>query len=164
MKLEDVMIREVIQIIPEESIAEAAKRMRQQSVGCLVVSVDGAIKGIITDRDLLACLEQGHDPYRCKIAAHMSHPVVVLRPEEDHTMALNVLRQKRIKRLPVAKSGKLLGIVSMSDLATVAEGDLERLWPSWVSITDLIRAQAIQGQRVKVHIKGEGNVAEKKVA
>jgi CBS domain-containing protein len=164
MKLEDIMIREVIQIIPEESIGEAAKRMRQQSVGCLVVSVDGAIKGIITDRDLLVCLEQGHDPYRCRIAAHMSHPVIVLRPEEDHTMALDVMRQRRINRLPVARSGKLLGILSMSDLAAVADAELEILWPSWVSITNLIRAQAVQAQRVKVHTEGEENVSEKKVA
>ncbi|HEU4343098.1 MAG TPA: CBS domain-containing protein [Candidatus Binatia bacterium] len=164
MKLEDIMIREVIQIIPDECIAEAAKRMRQQSIGCLVVSLDGAIKGIITDRDLIECLEQGHDPYRCKIATHMSHPVIVLRPEEDHAIALSVLRKRRIKRLPLARSGKLLGIISMSDLAGVAEGELERLWPSWVSITDLIRAQAVQAQRAAKVQRGEENMPAKKVA
>jgi predicted transcriptional regulator len=75
MKLHNIMVREVIQVSPEECIHEAAKRMRDKSVGCLVVTVGGNIKGIITDRDLLASLEKNHDPYRCKIAGHMNRPV-----------------------------------------------------------------------------------------
>jgi CBS domain-containing protein len=120
MKLQEIMVGDVVQISPAGTVCEAAKLMREKSVGCLVATMDGVIKGIITDRDLLACLQQKHDPYQCKIALHMSRPVVVLRPDEDHLTAVNVMRQKRIKRLPVASRGKLLGIVSLSDLAAIA--------------------------------------------
>ena len=105
MKLEEIMVGDVVQISPAGTVGEAAKFMREKFVGCLVATIDGVIKGIITDRDLLACLHQKHDPYQCKIALHMSRPVVVLRPEEDHLTAVNVMRQKRIKRLPVASRG-----------------------------------------------------------
>ena len=144
MKLQEIMRADVIQISPGESISEAAKRMREKSVGCLVVTTDGAIKGIITDRDLLACIDQRHDPYQCEVSLHLSRPVIVLPPEEDHLTAVEVMCKKRIKRLPVAKHGKLLGIVSLSDLAALAEGDLERLGSSSLFVSDLIKTQRAQ--------------------
>ena len=127
MKLEEIMVGDVVQVSPADTIGEAAKLMREKSVGCLVATIDGLIKGIITDRDLLACLHEKHDPYQCKIARHMSRPVVVVRPDEDYLTAVNVMRQKRIKRLPVASRGKLLGIVSLSDLAAIASPEVEHI-------------------------------------
>ena len=105
MKLQDIMIRDVVQAKPDENVGEAAKRMRQRGVGCLVVTVAGAVKGIITDRDLLDCLAEFHDPSRCPVSAHMNRPVIILGPEEDHKMAAKVLHRKKIRRLPVAQRG-----------------------------------------------------------
>jgi signal-transduction protein with cAMP-binding, CBS, and nucleotidyltransferase domain len=144
MKLQEIMRAEVIQISPGECIGEAAKRMREKSVGCLVITVDGAIKGIITDRDLLACIGQSHDPYQCPVARHMSRPAIVLPPEEDHLTAANVMWKRRIKRLPITKDGKLLGLISLSDLAALAEGELERLASSTLFVSNLIRTQGAQ--------------------
>jgi CBS domain-containing protein len=144
MKLQEIMVKEVIQALPDETIAGAAQRMDERGVGCLVVTVEGAVKGIITDRDLLACLGQAHDPYRCKISAHMRRPVIVLRPEEDHATAAEVMRAKRIKRLPIASSGKLLGIVSLSDLAVIANEEATRLGSSLSFFTSVVRAQSSQ--------------------
>jgi signal-transduction protein with cAMP-binding, CBS, and nucleotidyltransferase domain len=150
--------------LPEDSIAAAAKRMREKSVGCLVATVDGLVKGIITDRDLLACLEQDHDPYRCNIGTHMSRPVVVLRPDEDHLTAVEVLRRKQIKRLPIAADGKLVGIVSLSDLARLGGRELEELWPSWGFLTNLVRTAAVQGRSLKKAAKVEKNGPQKNAA
>ncbi len=144
MKLQEIMKAEVIQISPAECIGEAGKRMREKSVGCLVATIDGGIKGIITDRDLLACIGQSHDPYRCNVADHMSRPVIVLGPEEDHLTAANVMCKKQIKRLPIAKDGKLLGIISLSDLAALAEDDLERLESASLFVAKLIKTQGAQ--------------------
>ena len=80
MKLQEIMVDQVVQISPEDSIGEAANRMRTKVVGCLVVSVDGAVKGIITDRDSPGYVGRGHDPSHCKVAIHMSRAVVVLKP------------------------------------------------------------------------------------
>ena len=144
MKLQEIMTTDVVQISPHESVGEAARRMREKSVGCLLVTAAGAIKGIITDRDLLACIGQSHDPYQCAVARHMSRPVIVLPPEEDHLTAANVMRQRRIKRLPVAKGGKLLGLISLSDLAALAARDLAQLESSTLFVSSLIQTQGAQ--------------------
>jgi signal-transduction protein with cAMP-binding, CBS, and nucleotidyltransferase domain len=157
MKLQEIMVGDVVQISPDDAIGEAAKRMRENSVGCLVATIDGVIKGLITDRDLLACLHQKHDPYQCKIALNISRPVVVLRPDEDHLTAVNVMRQKRIKRLPVASRGKLLGIVSLSDLAAVAEPEVERIKSSELFLSALIATEGAQGQASKPRIRKESD-------
>jgi predicted transcriptional regulator len=74
----------------------------------------------------------------------MSRPVIVLRPEEDHMTAINVMREKRIKRLPVASRGKLLGIVSLSDLAAIAAPEVERLKSSGLFLSALIKTEGAQ--------------------
>jgi CBS domain-containing protein len=144
MKLQELMIQTVIQAAPDETVAIAARRMREQAVGCLVVTSAGAVKGIVSDRDLLACLAAAHDPYRCNVAAHMRRPVIVLKPEEDVATAAEVLRAKRIKRLPIAKNGLLVGIVSLSDLAAVASEEANKLRSALDFFSAVIRAQSSQ--------------------
>ncbi len=144
MKLQEIMVNNVIHAAPEETIGVAAKRMRESAVGCLVVTLAGAVKGIITDRDLLACLAAAHDPYQCKISMHMRRPVHVLRPDEDTATAAQVMCERRVKRLPIALNGKLLGIVSLSDLATIAGAEAESLRTALRFFTAVVRTQASQ--------------------
>jgi len=144
MKLQERMIETVVQAAPDESIAIAALRMRDKAVGCLVVTSAGAVKGIISDRDLLACLAAAHDPYQCKVGEHMRRPVIVLKPEEDVATAAEVMRTKRIKRLPIAKKGLLVGIVSLSDLAAVASAEADKLRSALDFFTAVVRAQSSQ--------------------
>lgn len=144
MKLEEIMVKEVITARPEDPTASAAKQMREKGVGCLVITIDRTIKGIVTDRDFLACLSEGHNTYECKVSAHMSSPVVVEEPKEELLNAAEVMAQRKIKRLPVADDGKLLGIVSFSDISRVMHEQAQSFWPAWMSMTGLIRAQALQ--------------------
>ena len=81
MKLEEIMVKAVATIGPEDKIVSAAIRMREKNVGALVATIDEAVKGIITDRDLLGCIVEAHNPHECKVATHMSRPVIVLSPE-----------------------------------------------------------------------------------
>jgi CBS domain-containing protein len=146
MKLQEIMVKDVIQATPEETIGLAAKRMRDSAVGCLVVTVSGVVKGIITDRDLLACMAQGHDPYQCKIPTHMQRPVHALHPDEDHITAAEVMRERHIKRLPIAQNGRLVGIVSLSDLAVIARVEAENLRSALGFFTSIVRTQASQSE------------------
>jgi CBS domain-containing protein len=155
MKLQDIMIRDVVQAVPDEPVGEAAKRMRQRGVGCLVVTVAGAVKGIVTDRDLLDCLAESHDPSRCPVSAHMNRPVIILGPEEDHKMAAKVLHRKKIKRLPVAQRGKLLGIISLSDLAAIASQEGEKLRSSSDFITEVVSLQSARSSRIQLERPAE---------
>ena len=146
MKLQERMIEVVVQAAPDETVAIAAKRMREMAVGCLVVTSAGAVKGIISDRDLLACLAAAHDPYQCQVSAHMRRPVIVLKPEEDVATAAEVMRSRRIKRLPVAKNGMLVGIVSLSDLAALASSEAGKLGQALDFFTAVVRAQSSQNE------------------
>lgn len=149
MKLQEIMVKNVIQAAPEETIGTAAKRMGEGAVGCLVVTVAGAVKGILTDRDLLACLSAAHDPYRCQIATHMHRPVHVLRPDEDVVTAAEVMRERSIKRLPIVDHGQLVGIVSLSDLAAIAGAEAEGLRTGLRFFTAVVRTQAAQSEPSK---------------
>ncbi len=146
MKLEEIMVKDVVTARPEDHTASAAKQMREKGVGCLVITIDQAIKGILTDRDLLACLSEDHNPYECKVSVHMSSPVIVEGPNEELLNAAEVMAQRKIKRLPVVDDGKLLGIVSFSDISRVMHGQAQSFWPAWVSITGLIRTQALHSR------------------
>lgn len=161
MKLQDIMVRDVVQILSDETVREAARRMCEKSVGCLVVTSDESVKGIITDRDLLACLEQAHDPYRCKVSNHMSRPVIVERPEEDVATAADVMRRNQIKRLPVLRNGILVGIVSISDVAAIVHAEAEKFWPTWVLTTNFMRAQSIKGRGPKLNAQAAINSDKK---
>lgn len=142
MKLYEIMTKDVVTVVPEESIGAAARLMRETGVGSLVVARNGALKGIITDRDLLGCLSEAHDPERCKVLLHMSKPVIVEPPEEDLLTAAEVMAERRIRRLPVVQRGRLVGIVSLSDMARLTHEQMQSVWPLWNSLNRLIRAQA----------------------
>jgi CBS domain-containing protein len=160
MKLEEIMVTNVIQMRPAEAVVRAATLMKEQAVDCLVLTADGAVKGIITGRDLLGCIQQAHDPRLCKVSAHMSRPVIVLKPEEDQIAAIDVMQRRRIKRVPIVRDGRLVGIVSLSDLAARAQAEMEKVWASWTAIAGIMRAQAgqvrISKQSVESEQKGRG--------
>lgn len=143
MKLQEIMVKNVVTIRPEDSTANAAQRMREKSVGCLVVAISAGVKGIITDRDLLGCLGEGHDPRQCNVSTHMSSPVFTARPEEELLRATELMVEKRIKRLPVVEHDQLVGIVSFSDVSRIMHEQAQNFWSEWVSMTSLIRAQAL---------------------
>ncbi len=147
MQLQAIMVKDVITIQTEEGTAKAAQRMREKSVGCLVVTSAGKIKGIVTDRDLLGCLSEGHDTHRCKVSTHMTSPVVTAHPHEELLRAAELMVQKRIKRLPVVERDHLVGIVSFSDISRMMHEQAQDFWDDWVLMTRLIRAQALHHRR-----------------
>ncbi|HEX5607667.1 MAG TPA: CBS domain-containing protein [Candidatus Binatia bacterium] len=76
----------------------------------------------------------------------MSRPVAVIKPEEHYLTAADVMRRRRIKRLPVAKQGKLLGIVSLSDLAKLAVKDVGQIKSSLGLLSSFLSAVEIQSR------------------
>jgi CBS domain-containing protein len=92
--------------------------MREASIGCLVVTNEGKVEGIITDRDLtVRCLTEGHNPLLCPISHHMSRPVITAGPGMDVLYAAHLMSNKKIKRLPIVEGDQLIGLVSFSDIA-----------------------------------------------
>ena len=122
MRLGNIMAKKVVTVSRIDSMLEAAIKMRESNVGCLIVAQERTVKGIITDRDLVvSCFGAGHNPQRCQVLDHMSTPVITGEPTMDILDASRLMTHKGIKRLPVVKDGELIGLVSFSDIAQALE-------------------------------------------
>ncbi|WP_330181396.1 CBS domain-containing protein [Nocardia sp. NBC_01503] len=115
----DIMHPGVQTIAESDSIAVAACRMRDLGVGALPVHDHyGAPVGIVTDRDLLVkCVAAGKDPYRTSVGSVATGQLVAVRADSNVTDALGLMRQHRIRRLPVVENNRLIGIITEADLA-----------------------------------------------
>ena len=112
---------------PEMSIREAAERMTEESVGCLIVTDrTGILAGIITDRDIMTrVVATGLDPKKVSVGEAMSHPVVTISHKSEVEEAAHKLREHEIRRLPVLdQHGKVLGVVSFDDILGAATAEL----------------------------------------
>jgi len=117
-----MLVKEVMKapfVIDEDmSLRDAAGIMSDKEVGCLIYVNNGALEGIITDKDLLR-----HYGVKKKVTEVMSRNVVTVNPEDHVENALELMKAEKIKRLPVVYMGELVGIVSLTDIAC-ALGDL----------------------------------------
>ena len=128
MKVKDVMTRDVQSCGPETNLAAAAMQMWKGDFGALpVVAANGEIVGMITDRDICIAAAMKHrDPANIPVKDVISGEVYACSPEAEIHAALRIMQRKRVRRVPVrnADDGKLVGILSMNDLALRAEGGI----------------------------------------
>ena len=115
-QVKDIMSRDVVTIAPEASIAEAAGIMGEKHVGSLIVKKFDAPLGIVTERDLLSkVLALEKDLQEEKVEKVMSHPLIAICPTAKIKEAAQMMIEKK-GRLAVFDCGKLVGIVTASDL------------------------------------------------
>ena len=108
---------DVLQIDADASVFEAVKRMVEANVGALLVTVSGEITGIVTERDYLrrAALE-GRPDKETPVREIMSSPLLVATPETSVDECMALMTDRRIRHLPVAEDGEVVGLVSIGDL------------------------------------------------
>ncbi|MBM3944527.1 MAG: CBS domain-containing protein [SAR202 cluster bacterium] len=125
MKIRDIMSEGVATTSENESIIRAAIKMAEENVGSLVVVEGGMVYGIITDRDIIVgCIAEAHDAGQCTVMQHMSAPVVTVGEDDDALQAAHLMTTKRVKRLPVVDRSRLVGLVSVADVAKSMERPL----------------------------------------
>ena len=111
--VEDIMSRDVVTIGPDASMADAAVLMGDRRIGSLIVVIEGAPAGIVTERDLLSgVLAKGKDPATIKVGEVMSTPLISIEADRPIREALELMRKHEIKRLAVTKNGTLVGLVT----------------------------------------------------
>ena len=117
LKLEDIMVKEVMTIDENSTVKEAAEVMNKFEIGCLVaVRKDKAI-GMITERDLLKrVVTEAKDVAETKVKDIMSSPLVVVDPGMDLEEAVKLMFQMKIKKLPVVDGKRLVGLVTLTDI------------------------------------------------
>jgi CBS domain-containing protein len=118
LKVEDVMVKEVITIDEGSSVKEAAEVMNKFEIGCLVTVRKGKAMGIITERDLLRrVVAEAKDVNSTKVGEIMTSPLVVVEPDMDLEEAVKMMFEMKIKKLAVVDGKKLVGLVSLTDIA-----------------------------------------------
>ena len=119
-KIKDVMITEVITVDVNTNLRKAVKRMNSHEIGCLIVLEKGSYVGILTERDVLKrIVAESRNPEETIVGDVMSKPLVVVNPESTLEEAINLMIEKKIKKLPVIEKRKLVGLVTMTEIARV---------------------------------------------
>ena len=117
--IEQVMTRNPVAVDEGSPVSEAARLMRDANIGDVLVSrPDGSICGIVTDRDLaLNVVAEGADPNTMTVRDVCSHVIESVGSGDPVGKAVSKMRENAIRRLPVIDDGKLVGIVTLGDLA-----------------------------------------------
>jgi CBS domain-containing protein len=118
LRVEDVMVREVMTIDENATVKEAAEVMNKFEIGCLIAVRKGKAMGILTERDLLKrVVAESKDATKTKVRDVMSSPLVVVEPNMDLEEAVRLMFQMKIKKLPVVDEKRLVGLVTLTDIA-----------------------------------------------
>ena len=127
MQVKDLMNPSVVTIEPGSSAALAARLLSRHNVGSLpVCSGDRKLRGVVTDRDIvLRCVAAEEDPAQTPVREIMTRSCAVVSPGDDPREAARLMAAKQVRRLPVTEDGKLVGMLSLGDLATSRSYDTE---------------------------------------
>ena len=127
MQVRDLMNPSVVSITPGESAALAARLLSRHNLGALpVCGEDGGLRGIVTDRDIvLRCIAAEEDPAQTQVKDIMTRNCAVVCPEDDAREATRLMAVKQVRRLPVVENDKVVGMVSLGDLAKSRRFDME---------------------------------------
>jgi CBS domain-containing protein len=126
MKIEKIMTVEVKICTENDNLNRAAQLMRENDCGCIpVIAADGEAKliGLLTDRDIcMGSYTQGKPLSEIPVTTAMARKIISCRPSDDIRQAEALMKQNRVRRLPVTDEKEVLvGIVSINDLALEAE-------------------------------------------
>jgi CBS domain-containing protein len=119
MRVRDAMTHRAETIGPDETLQAAARTMKERGVGALVVSDDGRVLGILTDRDIVVrSTAEGSSPAEVDVRSAMTPQVVECCEEDELEGAAALMAHGAVRRLVVLDSGKrLVGLLSVDDVA-----------------------------------------------
>jgi CBS domain-containing protein len=116
--VKDVMTRNTHLVRLDDAIIVAAQLMRDENIGDVIVSDNGTVRGILTDRDIVVrAVAEGMDAMTATVDAVYSGGVTTVTPDTSVDEAAQIMREKAIRRLPVVEDSQAVGVVSLGDLA-----------------------------------------------
>ena len=128
MRVKDCMCHNVVQATPDTTVTDVARLMDKNKVGCIPICRDNRIIGFVTDRDIItrgvAC---NKDCNTTKISDIMNINVIKITPDTELDYAIKVMAKNQIRRLPVIEDNKVIGLLSLGDLAHNEKVDSEEI-------------------------------------
>jgi signal-transduction protein with cAMP-binding, CBS, and nucleotidyltransferase domain len=109
--------RALLTIASDASVFDMVKQMVDANVGSLLVTVDGRIEGIVTERDYLRRVTlEGRTDKEMPVSEIMTSPLIVVTPETLVEECMAIMTDRRIRHMPVVEDGEVIGIVSIGDI------------------------------------------------
>jgi len=118
---------EVISIGPDATVLEAASLMNEHRIGSVLVLARGKLVGIFTERDVMRrVVAEELDPATTRVEDVMTKSVACAAPHTTYGELCTVMREKRIRHLPVMDGRKVIGMISIGDLNRVDQAEQEQ--------------------------------------
>ena len=122
MNVREIMTTDITKATPDNTLVDIAATMRDEDVGAVPVVENNELIGIVTDRDIVVrAIADGNDPSTTKVEEVFSEEVESVGPETDVKDAAGLMASRQIRRLPVVEGGRLIGMVSLGDIAVKYE-------------------------------------------
>ncbi len=117
--IRELMTDNVCAIDADQTVAHAAKMLRDEDVGLAPIVEGDKLIGMLTDRDIaIRVVAEGKDPDTTKVRDVASTRLVTIDPDQDLDEALRLMGTNQVRRLPVVEEdGKLVGVVAQADIA-----------------------------------------------
>jgi CBS domain-containing protein len=116
--IREVMTGDPVCVEPDTSAADAARKMRETDSGAILVTEEGHLRGLVTDRDIVVrAIADGRDPARVRVREICSADLEALTPDDDVDRAVKLMRERHVRRIPIVEGDRPVGIVSIGDLA-----------------------------------------------
>jgi CBS domain-containing protein len=123
-KVSEVMTHDPRTVMPSATLTEVARIMRDDDIGAVVVTENGAAAGLVTDRDIVVrAVADGRDPNSTSVAEVASRDLRTLTPDQNLEDAIALMRDWDVRRVVVVRDGRPVGIVSLGDLAIERDPD-----------------------------------------
>jgi CBS domain-containing protein len=122
--VEQIMTRDLRTVDASDSVVDAARVMNEADIGDVVVVSGGEVRCIVTDRDIVVrAIAEGRDPQSTTVGDVCTSELETIEPGASIDDAVRRMRESDVRRLPVVKDGRPVGIVSLGDLAVEREPD-----------------------------------------
>jgi len=116
--VKDIMTKAIISVDSSTTVFQVAKMMEQGGIGAILVKKDGTTSGIITDRDYAIKVAVDKLSMDTSVEKVASFPLVTVSPNDSITAAASLMSSKKIRKLAVIEDGKVIGIITSTDLVT----------------------------------------------
>jgi len=136
------MVKDVVTVDMNSTVKEAAEIMNKFEIGCLIAVQKGKAVGIVTERDLLKrVVAESKDSTKTRVKDIASKPLIVVEPSMDLEEAAKLMFKMKIKKLPVVQEKKLVGLITLTDIA--------RFQPQMIKILKQLSASQLAPRRIK---------------
>lgn len=133
MLVKEIMVKNVVTINSSATVFDACMLYKEKKVGCLLVVENNRCVGIATERDLIEksiCLRK--NPEKTRISDIMSSRLISAHPLDTIEKALELMKQNKIKKLPVIQNDRMLGIITITDISNTGPDISRRFIETWV--------------------------------